>query len=96
MYDRPVKLPGTDKNQIKRLEFIAFSFDGISDISLKEEQDFVEIMIMKGKILSGIIFEMKEFKIAVKISGFQMFVKRGDFLIIIIIHIYNHSFQREN
>lgn len=53
-------------------------------------------MIMKGKILSGIIFEMKEFKIAVKISGFQMFVKRGDFLIIIIIHIYNHSFRREN
>lgn len=96
MYDRTVKLPGTDQNQIKGLQLIAFAFDGIGYISTEKDQDLVEIMIMKGKFSLGVILDVKEFKIAVKISGFHMLVKRGYFLIVVIIHTYNHSFQREN
>ena len=96
MDDRTVDLAGTHQHQVERLEIVAFTLDGISHISLKKEQDLVEIMIVKGKIPSGIILEVKEFKIAVKISGFHMLVKRGYFLIVVIIHTYNHSFQREN
>lgn len=57
--DRPVHLPRVNQHDIIRGKLVRTSLNTISDITIQQDQDLVKIVIVIGKLLFILIFQVK-------------------------------------
>ena len=66
--DRPMDLAGRDENDVAHRERIAAPFDDVVSVAAEEQDDLVEVMVVKGNGLQPFVFQAEHAEIAQQVA----------------------------